>query len=298
MIQRSPTPALSIVPAGSPFGWAFRRGGAPVSSWSGLLGLGAGCPEGSRSVNGACVCYEGRVWMPDGSRCVSPQAPAYSGAITWQESMQGQTPDTYGQQELTAAARAYIQNAGHTINCKISDSWAAGPQGGTPARVCSIDGGGYDHAAYLINLNPATALTSLARENAAQQVSAQTGVAPGSLYTTPELAAAVNAAMQGHAAADAAAIAAAAPQTQPGAPTQTPAQQQQQASTPATTTTVPAGSSTTGATSGAASSSGPQPLSFNLTLPAALAGETWIPNVPNWAVLAGGAGLALFAFKK
>lgn len=291
MIQRSPTPVLSIVPAGSPAGWAFRR--ASTSSWEGLMGLGAGCPEGSHSVNGECVCYEGRVWMPDGSRCVSPQAPAYSGAITWQESMQGQTPDTYGQQELTAAARAYIVNAGHTIDCKISEDWASGPQGGQPSRVCSIDGGPYNQGAYLINLNPYNALVSLARENASQQVAAATGVAPGSLFTTPELADAVNAAMQGHVAASIAATQAAAPQQQPGAQTQ-PLQQQGQASTPAATATIPA--ETSDAAVGG-SSSGPQPVNFSLNLPA-LAGENWIPNIPNWAVLAGGAGLALFAITR
>lgn len=125
------------------------------------MGLAATCPEGSRIVGNDCVCYPGRVWMPDGSKCVSPQAPAYSGAIGFKESYAGHTPDTYGQQELTAAARNYIESAGHSITCKIDDNWVASPAGGTPSRICSIDGGPFIHGAYTINLNPYNALVDI-----------------------------------------------------------------------------------------------------------------------------------------
>lgn len=121
-----------------------------------VVGLGAYCPEGSRYNGEACECYPGRVWMPDGSKCVSPQAPSYSGANS--SAISGEY-DT--QQELSASARAYLQNAGHTVDCKVdSENWFFGPQGGKPMRLCSIDGGPYIHAAALINTNPYNALVS------------------------------------------------------------------------------------------------------------------------------------------
>lgn len=170
----------------TPWRGPVRYGLAGPHSAMGWANLGAGCPEGARMVNGECECYPGRVWMPDKSKCVSPESPAYTGAITWDESMQGQTPDTYGQQELTDAARRYIEQAGYTIKCKIDDSWFAGPQGGQPSRICSINDSPYQFGAYAINLNPRGAITDYNTWSAAQKIQAATGIPSGSLYRTPE----------------------------------------------------------------------------------------------------------------
>lgn len=150
------------------------------------VGFGAtGCPEGSHMENGECVCDSGRVWMPDNSKCVSPQSPAYTNAITWEESMEGHTPATYGQQELLPGVRNYIESRGHTIDCRIDPNWFAGPQGGTPAMLCSIDGGPYEHGAYAVNLNPYSSLVSAKQTKAAELIEKTTGIPAASLYSTP-----------------------------------------------------------------------------------------------------------------
>lgn len=171
------------------FGLYDMRGGFGGSIRLGSLG--AGCPEGARMVNGECECYPGRVWMPDNSRCVSPQSPAYTGAITLEESKEGHTPDTYGQQDLTGAARTFLQQAGFSIECQIDPNWASGPQGGEPSRVCRVkssDGpwSPYQFGAYAINLNPRGAITDYYQWKAVEDISQQTGIPGGALRSTPE----------------------------------------------------------------------------------------------------------------
>lgn len=162
-------------------------GAALYAGVSGLdRGLGQSCPEGSRRVDRECECYSGRVWMPDGSRCVSPQSPAYQGAMNIQEVWEagGGSSETYAQQNLSASARRYIESKGHTIHCEITEDWFHGPQGGSPPMLCSVDGGPYEHGAYAINLNPDLALLAAARTQAAETVSQATGIAPGSISST------------------------------------------------------------------------------------------------------------------
>jgi len=171
----------------SGFGVYHLGGGFSGSIRYGISGLGAGCPEGAKpGADGNCECYPGRVWLSDRSRCVSPESLAYTGAITIEEAMAGTTSDTFGQQELTAAARRVIEQAGYTIDCKIDDSWFAGPQGGQPSRVCSINGSPYMFGAYALNLNPRGGITDYNQWLAAQKIEQATGIPSGALRSTPE----------------------------------------------------------------------------------------------------------------
>ena len=131
---------------------------------SGLAGLGrVRCPEGMTD-NGAgvCVCYPGRVLAPDRSKCISPQSPLNTGAMTPAEVMAGQTSRTMSQQRLSAPARRFIESQGYRVNCKISEDWAATPAGGVAPRICNVCGeagcSGYKHGAYALNLRPQGAL--------------------------------------------------------------------------------------------------------------------------------------------
>lgn len=144
---------------------SFHRGGVHY-------GLGReSCPEGAvwSESAGKCVCRSGRVWAPDNSKCVSPQSYLITGGGT----MQTGTGASFSQQKLSDNARRYIEQTGHSIRCKIDDRWSAGPQGGDPARVCSIDGGPYKYGAYAINANPRSVITSLKRSQAIRQLEAQ-----------------------------------------------------------------------------------------------------------------------------
>lgn len=185
---------LPAAKAGVPYFHPDWAPGQPAPWSRGMAALGASCPEGSRLVNGECVCHEGRVWMPDGSRCVSPQAPAYTGAVSIQD-QQASSPVPISQQPLTDAARRYLQSKGYTVSCTISTNWDAGPQGGVPPMLCSINGGPYEHAAYAINANPYNVVAVMDRERAVQQVSQATGIPGGALYSSPETTAAVDRAM-------------------------------------------------------------------------------------------------------
>lgn len=171
---------------------SIRYGLPAVGKGLASLGLGVTCPEGSRDVNGQCECYSGRVWMPDRSKCVSPQSPAYiqavGGGSTTHADQSSMTSKQWGQQSLTDASRRYIESQGHTIRCQIDPNWVASPAGGDPAMLCSIDGGPLAHAAYAINQNPYVALLSATREQAVETLGL-----PGGGYTTPEGQAAVQA---------------------------------------------------------------------------------------------------------
>lgn len=130
------------------------------SDQGGLAGLGrVRCPEGmTDNGSGVCVCYPGRVLAPGGSKCISPQSPLNTGAMTPAEVMAGQTSRTMSQQKLSAGARRFIESQGYRVNCKISERWAATPAGGVAPRLCNVCGetgcSGYKHGAYALNLRP------------------------------------------------------------------------------------------------------------------------------------------------
>lgn len=153
-------------------------------------GLGQGCPEGSSDkytgtlnpAGGTCRCNPGWVWY--NGYCQSPESigqqagtkiTAYSGSAAG-----------YPTQSLSFNAKEYFNKMGHTIQCHIDPNWSAGPQGGTPTMVCSIDGGPYEHAAYAVNQNPYTALVSAIQRNAAIKVSQQTGIPVEKIYSNPD----------------------------------------------------------------------------------------------------------------
>lgn len=154
----------------------------------GFIGLGReSCPEGSRwdDSSQSCECYPGRVWMPDDSRCVSPQSPAYQQSLTIEEvEERGGGPETFAQQDIDPGVEAYLASQGVDVDCRIDPDWKDSPAGGTPSMLCSVDGGPHHHAAYAINLNPELALQAEAQHEAAQIISRATGTPPGAISST------------------------------------------------------------------------------------------------------------------
>jgi hypothetical protein len=168
---------------------AFNGSLPGAALYAGVTGLGftGYCPEGSfwMTATQSCQCHPGRVWMPDKSKCVSPQSPAYQGAMNIQQVIEaGGGSDTFAQQDLSTAARRYIESKGHSIHCKITEDWFHGPQGGSPPMLCSVDGGPYEHGAYAVNLNPDLALLGASQQKAADIISATTGVPGGAISST------------------------------------------------------------------------------------------------------------------
>jgi len=296
------TPPVAVVPgtvlpfAGeSPFAYIGR----------GLRGLGkTSCPEGAHwdDAAAACLCDSGRVWTDDHGKCVSPQSLAQQAGRSLQENVKA-GGSVYSQQELSANARRYIEGQGHSVSCEIDPNWFAGPQGGQPSRVCSIDGGPYQFAAYSLNLNPGVALVELRTQAAI----AKSGVSTTNPYN-PETWGQVSSALtqianeQGPALKAPASTATTQQSSPPPATSSSGGSQYQ--TMPASgqsfsdiTVEVPGGDSTLPGVSAWSVGAGGQYQVFGVPVPQVVTAE-WIPGIPNWALLAGALAGAYIVFRK
>jgi hypothetical protein len=276
----------------------------------GLGRLGA-CPEGASTkytgvpVPGTnCFCSPGRV--VHNGRCQSPESVAQQAGAKLSEYAAMSVAEQMAQ-PLSAAAKQYFQMTRHSVSCKLvyPDPVPGGPN--HPTNMCSIDGGPYVHGAFAINLNPGTAITSELQRRAAEQVSASTGVAPGALYSTPELAAQLTAATKGltqqetaaQVALQANAAGAGSGQTQPPPATSSGGGGQYEAWSDIV---VPPGASAGDTVlPGVMAWSTPEGTTqyevFGVPVPTAVT-EEWISGIPNWLLIALGLGAGYVAFKK
>lgn len=272
-------------------------GFGPGLGWLGELG--ANCPEGSSRATSytgplgpdGCRCAAGRVWH--NGRCQSPQSVGQqAGASAAELTAQYGTGTGWATQPLTAAARQYLQMTGHRVDCKILRG-AQTPVGSAEWMACSIDGGLYEHGAYAINLSPEAAVVSVQRQRAAAAVAQAAGVAPGAVYSTPELAAQVTAAMTPRTA-----------EAQQGPPPATSGDSGQfqpqwfDEVIPISGMLEPAGGDTVlpGVTAWNLPGGGTQYEVFGVDVPQVVTQE-WIAGIPNWLLLAAALGAGYVAFK-
>lgn len=273
-------------------------GFGPGLGWLG--DLAAACPEGSSTkytgvaVPGtSCFCSPGRV--VHNGYCQSPQSVAQQAGARMSDYASMSVAEQMAQ-PLSDRAKQYFQMTRHSVSCKLvyPDPVPGGPN--HPVNMCSIDGGPYVHGTYAINLAPGTAINSELQLRAAAQVSKATGVAPGALYSTPELTAQLTAATR---ASQAVTSPAGSSQTQPPPATSGNSGQFQPAwSDEAIPISGPAGGDTVlpGVTAWNLPGGGTQYQVFGVDVPQ-VATEEWISGIPNWLLLAAALGAGYVALK-
>lgn len=226
------------------------------------------------------VCPSPLVWSTAHSRCMNADDPRLMGArpVVGQPDPRAAmaTPDElianaanqgvqFAQQTLSDEARSYLAARGVSAHCKIDDNWFAGPQGGEPSMLCSLNGGPYEHGAYALNANPSLAV--------AESMRGPVATAPAPAPTpTPNY-----------------------PEIPPGPAPRAPNYPDSSIPPgPAPTAPSPAAPAAAQQQTPAAASSPYTPVTLPALpeLPAVLT-ESWVGGVPNWA-LAAVAGFALY----